>query len=601
MDHASSTRCEQLRAFVDWLKINGATFDKIEIRDAASEGGGGIYALERIESDEQYASIPSKLCVTGKVCHDTIGTSEQQRQQQLEQKDDPRHCRLMLCIFLVHERFVMKGASFWKPYIDILPREFHTPLLFNKEELKFLRGTPAEFAVAERHEGYREEHQKALALVPESATPRDVFTYENFLWAMSVLSSRSFSKGLMANSLCRLTSESEVLLPLLDMANHHPLTPVTWEVDDNAIGFSTKTVAEPGQQIFNNYGPKSNEELMMGYGFCMQPNPFSCFHIKLNYSKDPLFAAKERVLAAAELDKAHDQFIRASGLPRDLLPVLCVMVMTDVDLHYIGQGVDRELLEHTGLRNELRARFLLMFLLKKKLQALEDSATDLPAEATTANAQIALAYRTEIEEILRTTIAGLRTAEQDLMARACRLFEGGSHELPRYICAEKAEADVTCPSAKRARADASPSEQFVSSVLVTSESFASDEAFLDAAEQVDIDEDVLLTLFLLRARMVPSSPWHAAIRRLDGFKHPMLLFEQDGSMGEAYGETLVEMGEIHDSLFPLLTEHFGDVFPAEHFALDRFLWASGIVDAFRVAVPPRCTSGNCEVEGICLI
>ncbi|KAJ2453151.1 hypothetical protein GGF42_003868, partial [Coemansia sp. RSA 2424] len=423
MDHASSNRSERLRVFVEWLEVNGADFAKVEIRDGASKGGGGIYATERIGSDERYASIPNKLVITGKVCHNTIGTSEQQQQQQLERTDDLWHCRMMLCLFLIHERFVMKEASFWKPYIDILPCEFHTPLQFNDEELKFLRGTPAEFAVAERHEGFRKQHQKALALVPASVIPRDVLTYENYLWAMSVLTSRSFSKELMEGTLCSLTAESEVLLPLLDMANHHPRTPVTWIIDDDGIGFSMDAVVEAGQQIFNNYGPKSNEELMMGYGFCMLPNPYSWFHIKLNYSQDPLFEAKERVLAVAGLAKAHDQFIRASGLPRDLLPVLRVMVMTDVDLHYMGQDINRELLENTGLRNELRARFLLMFLLKKKLQVLEDADADLPAEATTENAQVALAYRTEIGEILRTTIADLKTAEQDIMARACRLFE----------------------------------------------------------------------------------------------------------------------------------------------------------------------------------
>ncbi|KAJ2890711.1 hypothetical protein GGI21_006083, partial [Coemansia aciculifera] len=249
--HTSSrTRGEQLRTFYEWLRTNGAEFSKIEIRD--SKSGGGIYALEQIGLDGRYASIPNKLVITGKVCHDTIGTNEQ---QQLEQKDDIKQSRLMLCLFLIHERFVMKEDSFWKPYIDILPRKFHTPLQFNDEELKFLRGTPAEFSVAERHEGYREYLQKALDLVPESVIPRDVLIYDNYLWAMSVLSSRSFSKELMEGTLCRLTAESEVLLPLLDMANHYPRTPVTWIIDDDGIGFSIDAVIEPGEQIFNNYGP----------------------------------------------------------------------------------------------------------------------------------------------------------------------------------------------------------------------------------------------------------------------------------------------------------------------------------------------------------
>ncbi|KAJ2685078.1 hypothetical protein IWW39_004520 [Coemansia spiralis] len=591
MDHTGGTKGEKLLAFVEWLKINGADFSKIEIRDTASEGGNGVYALERIESNERYSFIPHSLVVTGKVCHDTVRTNGP---QQPVTESDPKPGRLMLCVFLIHERFVAGDASFWKPYIDILPREFHTPLHFNDEELMFLRGTPAEFAVEERRQGYREEHEKALALVPESVIPRDVLTFENYLWAMAVLSSRSFSKDLMAGSLCHLTSESEVLLPLLDMSNHYPRTPVTWTIDDDGgVGFSNKAAIEVGQEVVNDYGEKSNEELMMGYGFCVEGNPLSCFHIKLNYSQDPLFQAKERLLAAVGLDKSHDQYIRACGLPRDLLPVLRVMVMTDVDLQFIGEDVDRDLLDHVGLRNELRARFLLMYLLEKKLSVLESSVATVPTNATTPNARVALAYRTEVGDILRSTIAHLQSAELDVMARASRLFESGGHELPRYICAEKPQLAVA-PS-KRARTDTTPSEQFLG-VLITSESLASDQAFHEASEQIDVNEDVLLTLFLLRARMLPSSPWHAAIRRLEGFKHPMLLFEQD-----VYGEMLEEMAEIHESLFPLLTEHFGDVFPPEHFTVDRFLWASGIVEAFRVVVPPRCTSGGSEVEGICLI
>ncbi|KAJ2490948.1 hypothetical protein IWW37_002727 [Coemansia sp. RSA 2050] len=596
MDYTSDTKSEKLLAFVEWLKTNGAEFSKVEIRDTASEGGNGMYALERIEPGECYAFIPHSLIITGKVCHDTVRTNGP---QQPVAENDPRPGRLMMCVFLIHERFVAGEGSFWKPYIDILPREFHTPLQFSDEELKFLRGTPAEFAVEERRQGYREEHEKALALVPESFIPRSVLTFENYLWAMTVLSSRSFSKDLMAGSLCELTSESEVLMPLLDMSNHCPRTPVTWTIDDWGVGFSDDDNAiEIGQEITNDYGEKSNEELMMGYGFCVQGNPLSCFHIKLNYSRDPLVEAKERLLAAVGLDKSHDQYIRASGLPRDLLPVLHVMVMTDVDLYFIGQDVDRDLLEHVGLRNELRARFLLMFLLEKKLTVFESSAASVPAKATTANAQVALAYRTEVGDILRSTITNLQTAEQDIMARACRLFESGGHELPRYICAERPEQAAA--GSKRARTDATPSEQFLG-MLITSESLASDQAFHEASEQIDVSEDVLLTLFLLRARMLPSSPWHAAIRRLDGFRHPMLLFEQGDSVDEVYGEMLAEVGELHDSLFPLLTEHFGDVFPAEHFTVDKFLWASGIVEAFRVVVPPRCTSGGSEVEGICLV
>ena len=44
---------------------------------------------------------------------------------------------LILC--MMYER--QKEDSLWKPYFDILPREFDTPMFWNEEELAELEGT----------------------------------------------------------------------------------------------------------------------------------------------------------------------------------------------------------------------------------------------------------------------------------------------------------------------------------------------------------------------------------------------------------------------------------------------------------------------------
>ncbi|KAJ1998979.1 hypothetical protein H4R26_005247, partial [Coemansia thaxteri] len=243
---------ERLSAFIAWLESNGADLGKIEIRDAGDDGNG-VYARQHIGSGERYAWIPYRLIITGQVCHDAVRT-------------DALQGRPLLCAFLIHERFVQGDRSFWKPYIDILPRDFHTPMQFTDEELRFLASTPVEYAIAERHEKYHEEHRQALAAVPESVVPRNEFTYANYLWAATVLSSRSFSKDVVQGDCSRLTTESEVLLPLLDMMNHQPRKRVSWITSDKGVEFVTGADIELGEQIFNNYGPKANEELMMGYG-----------------------------------------------------------------------------------------------------------------------------------------------------------------------------------------------------------------------------------------------------------------------------------------------------------------------------------------------
>ncbi|KAJ2696215.1 hypothetical protein H4R19_005765 [Coemansia spiralis] len=77
------------------------------------------------------------------------------------------------------------------------------------------------------------------------------------------------------------------------------------------------------------------------------------------------------------------------------------------------------------------------------------------------------------------------------------------------------------------------------------------------------------------------------------------------SGSDEHVETLMEMGEIHDALFPLLSGHFPDVFPPAGFTAELFLWAAGIVEACRLCLPAALagTSGDTDedVEGLCLV
>lgn len=51
-----------------------------------------------------------------------------------------------------------------------------------------------------------------------------------------------------------------VLIPGLDLMNHNPAAKVTWNWGHSECSFSNNEVIRGGSQIWNNYGPKSNEE-----------------------------------------------------------------------------------------------------------------------------------------------------------------------------------------------------------------------------------------------------------------------------------------------------------------------------------------------------
>ena len=65
-----------------------------------------------------------------------------------------------------------------------------------------------------------------------------------------------------------------VLFPGLDALNHSHEAHVDWTFDPGqfSITLSGDAGMEAGEEVFNNYGPKSNAELLLGYGFCIPGN-----------------------------------------------------------------------------------------------------------------------------------------------------------------------------------------------------------------------------------------------------------------------------------------------------------------------------------------
>lgn len=63
------------------------------------------------------------------------------------------------------------------------------------------------------------------------------------------------------------TGSKPALLPILDMLNHKPYTKITWQPGQNDIGFTGEELLENGTEVFNNYGPKSNQQRLCSREF----------------------------------------------------------------------------------------------------------------------------------------------------------------------------------------------------------------------------------------------------------------------------------------------------------------------------------------------
>ncbi|KAL8711254.1 MAG: hypothetical protein Q9225_007157 [Loekoesia sp. 1 TL-2023] len=179
----------------------------------------------------------------------------------------------LLRFFLI-EQLHLGTMSFWWPYIDILPDpfseySFDTPLYYSEDDLKWIHGTSLEHSTRKIEGLWRDDYAQGLQALRQEV--KDRYPWNLYKWAASVISTRSFpGSALTPNT--RYTSKSSpdrspVLLPGLDLLNHNPTAKVTWQWTEEACCIATDVALASGDEIFNNYAPKSNEELILGYGF----------------------------------------------------------------------------------------------------------------------------------------------------------------------------------------------------------------------------------------------------------------------------------------------------------------------------------------------
>ncbi|KAH6603891.1 hypothetical protein Trco_007337 [Trichoderma cornu-damae] len=208
-------------------------------------------------------------------------------------------------LLLVKE--LLRGEeSFWYPYIQALPQpedvdDWALPPFWPEEEAELLEGTNVEVGLDKIRRDVRREFRDAKSLLLASQEDAeddfgDQLTKELYQWAYCIFSSRSFRPSLVLSQAQRQSlpegvsvDDFSVLLPLFDIGNHDMTVDVRWELapagdgggpggggGSGGVGGSGAACRlrvgrehGPGQQIFNNYSPKTNAELLLGYGFML--------------------------------------------------------------------------------------------------------------------------------------------------------------------------------------------------------------------------------------------------------------------------------------------------------------------------------------------
>lgn len=202
---------------------------------------------------------------------------------------------------------------------------------------------------------------------------------------------------------------------------------------------------QAGQELFNNYAPKQNDELLLGYGFCLEDNPIEQFALKLAFQPQLQQYAQQLGLLNAEnvpfgmstdflaTDPNKEQhFLRAKGHPfgryDNHVPFFRGVPPYIVHFFFIQTIITSELdistidVARPGARITLQVLVLLH-------QALEQRCSTLPLhlqqEPRNDKQRYAKIYRDSqariihsVREELKAAITKLRASDSELPVRA---------------------------------------------------------------------------------------------------------------------------------------------------------------------------------------
>ncbi len=273
--------------------------------------GRGLMAKQNIRERSAIAKIPYKLLIT-------VRTVLESRIAWLFTNNQYFTTQQVLSVFLVWENHLGE-ASFWRKYLDCLPKTFSCPAYCS--DVKWLPSSLKEKVLATQSL-IRRTYESVISLMGcRKCDHCDLlmsswFTYERYLWAWCVVSTRAVYLCPKYNSqnLILLSDENNLALaPYVDLFNHSYATEVKAYVieSENVYQIETLTPFAKNREVFINYGPLSNDRLFVDYGFIIPSN----IQDSVAFTFDTVLqVANELVSANASINKFRGKFLAEKKL-----------------------------------------------------------------------------------------------------------------------------------------------------------------------------------------------------------------------------------------------------------------------------------------------
>ncbi|KAL2127972.1 hypothetical protein VTI74DRAFT_9909 [Chaetomium olivicolor] len=291
VDSDSDSRfAEGTAKFLSWFQaLPGTTFHKdIAIEDLRGRNAGrGIIAKADIEADTILFTIPrdSIICAaTTPLKHMIPDVFDLDKDDGIDEEglSSPHDSWTLLILVMMYE-YLQGDASTWKPYLDVLPATFDTPMFWSQGELSELQ---ASAVVAKVGKEEADEMIKSKILPVIKAHQHIFFPSGRALDDSQLLQlAHRMGSAIMAYAFDLEKDENDEadeddewvedregktmlgMVPMADMLNADAEFNAHINHGEGALTATALRAIKAGEEILNYYGPLPNGELLRRYGY----------------------------------------------------------------------------------------------------------------------------------------------------------------------------------------------------------------------------------------------------------------------------------------------------------------------------------------------
>lgn len=211
------------------------------------------------------------------------------------------------------------------------------------------------------------------------------------MWAATVFTSRSFMDNLMRwdgnpEAIHSYEDDNPALFPVVDSLNHRPQAKITWQPGSNALSLVSVDRIEAGVEVFNNYGPKANEEclsiqsnvpfpaahnslVLLGYGFAIPDNPTDTITLRFTA---PLTPPQARIRSKQPQPSRpgiyHVSRNANPFYPKELTTLFHILTAAPSEIPLLEKSPSADII---SIRNELATQFQLFIAMSRKLAGFD--------------------------------------------------------------------------------------------------------------------------------------------------------------------------------------------------------------------------------------